>query len=338
MKMNSQRCRRSHDGRGHSAMCICDVDILGNSPVVSTFTLASVMTESRSEFLTVRGLRHHVRQWGTPGAPKLFALHGWMDVSASFQFVAQTLAQRWHLLAPDWRGFGLTDWPVADGRCGSYWFPDYLADLEALLDVYTAPGEAINLIGHSMGGNVACLYAGVRPTRVRRLVNLEGFGLPPSQPTAAIRQLGRWLDDLQNVPTLRPYASLDEVAARLRRTNPRLTQARAAWLAQRWARQASDGQWHLLADAAHKIANPYPYRLDEAMAVWRNVSAPVLHVEATDSEVLQHFVGAQGKAAFRERFTAFPSLTEAFVADAGHMLHHDQPEAVAKLIDDFCGT
>ncbi|WP_374619793.1 alpha/beta fold hydrolase [Pandoraea sp.] len=296
------------------------------------------MTESRSEFLTVRGLRHHVRQWGTPGAPKLFALHGWMDVSASFQFVAQTLAQRWHLLAPDWRGFGLTDWPVADGRCGSYWFPDYLADLEALLDVYTAPGEAINLIGHSMGGNVACLYAGVRPTRVRRLVNLEGFGLPPSQPTAAIRQLGRWLDDLQNVPTLRPYASLDEVAARLRRTNPRLTQARAAWLAQRWARQASDGQWHLLADAAHKIANPYPYRLDEAMAVWRNVSAPVLHVEATDSEVLQHFVGAQGKAAFRERFTAFPSLTEAFVADAGHMLHHDQPEAVAKLIDDFCGT
>ena len=296
------------------------------------------MTESRSEFPTVRGLRHHVRQWGTPGAPKLFALHGWMDVSASFQFVAQTLAKRWHLLAPDWRGFGLTDWPVADGRCGSYWFPDYLADLDALLDVYTEPGEAINLIGHSMGGNVACLYAGVRPTRVRRLVNLEGFGLPPSQPTAAIRQLGRWLDDLQNVPTLRPYASLDEVAARLRRTNPRLTQARAAWLAQRWARQASDGQWHLLADAAHKIANPYPYRLDEAMAVWRNVSAPVLHVEATDSEVLQHFVGAQGKAAFRERFTAFPSLTEAFVADAGHMLHHDQPEAVAKLIDDFCGT
>ena len=296
------------------------------------------MTESRSEFPTVRGLRHHVRQWGTPGAPKLFALHGWMDVSASFQFVAQTLAKRWHLLAPDWRGFGLTDWPVADGRCGSYWFPDYLADLDALLDVYTEPGEAINLIGHSMGGNVACLYAGVRPSRVRRLVNLEGFGLPPSQPTAAIRQLGRWLDDLQHVQTLRPYASLDEVAARLRKTNPRLTQARAVWLAQRWARQASDGQWHLLADAAHKIANPYPYRLDEAMAVWRNVSAPVLHVEATDSEVLQHFVGAQGKAAFRERFTAFPSLTEAFVADAGHMLHHDQPEAVAKLIDDFCGT
>ncbi len=294
------------------------------------------MTDSRSEFLTVRGLRHHVRQWGTPGAPKLFALHGWMDVSASFQFVAQTLAQRWHVLAPDWRGFGLTDWPVAQGRCGSYWFPDYLADLDALLDVYTEPGEAVRLIGHSMGGNVACLYAGVRPSRVRRLVNLEGFGLPPSQPIAAIRQLGRWLDDLQHAPTLRPYATLDAVVARLRKTNPRLTKVRADWLAQRWARQDADGQWHLLADAAHKIANPYPYRLDEAMAVWGNVSAPVLHVEATDSDVLRHFVGAQGTAAFRERFEVFPNLTEAFVDDAGHMLHHDQPDVVARLIDDFC--
>lgn len=299
-------------------------------------TDVSDMTDSRSEFLTVRGLRHHVRQWGTPGAPKLFALHGWMDVSASFQFVAQTLAQRWHVLAPDWRGFGLTDWPVADGRAGSYWFPDYIADLDALVDVYTEPDEAINLIGHSMGGNVACLYAGVRPARVRRLVNLEGFGLPPSPPAAAIRQLSRWLDDVQTPPTLRPYASLDDVAARLRKTNPRLTPERAAWLAPRWARQANDGQWHLLADAAHKMANPYPYRLDEAMAVWGNVSAPVLHVEATDSDVLQHFSGAQGKEVFRERFEVFPNLTEAFVDDAGHMLHHDQPEVVARLIEDFC--
>ena len=199
-------------------------------------------------------------------------------------------------------------------------------DLEALLDVYAEPGEAINLIGHSMGGNVACLYAGVRPARVRRLVNLEGFGLPPAPATAAIRQLGRWLDDLQAPPTLRAYASLDDVAARLRRTNPRLTPERAAWLAQRWARRAADGQWHLLADAAHKMANPYPYRLEEAQAVWGNVSAPVLHVEATESDVLQHFAGAQGKDVFRARFEVFPNLTEAFVADAGHMLHHDQPE------------
>ena len=117
-----------------------------------------------------------------------------------------------------------------------------------------------------------------------------------------------------------------------------LTPERAAWLAQRWARRAADGQWHLLADAAHKMANPYPYRLEEAQAVWGNVSAPVLHVEATESDVLQHFAGAQGKDVFRARFEVFPNLTEAFVADAGHMLHHDQPEEVARLIDDFCAT
>lgn len=294
------------------------------------------MTDSRSEFLSVRGLRHHVRQWGTPGAPKLFLLHGWMDMSASFQFVADQLAARWHVLAPDWRGFGLTDWPVADGRAGSYWFPDYLADLEALFDVYVGPGESVNLVGHSMGGNVACIYAGVRPERVRKLVSLEGFGLPPTQPGAGIKQLGRWLDDLQHPPTLRPYATLADVAARLRKTNPRLDPARAEFLAGHWARRQPDGQWQLLADPAHKIANPYPYRLDEAMAIWGNVSAPTLYVEATDSEVLRHFVGAQGADAFRTRFKAFANLTEVFVDDAGHMLHHDQPQRIAALIDEFC--
>ncbi|GAB3625525.1 alpha/beta hydrolase [Pandoraea terrae] len=293
------------------------------------------MTPSRSEFTTVRGLRHHVRQWGTPGAPKLFLLHGWMDMSASFQFVADALAERWHIIAPDWRGFGLTDWPVSDGRAGSYWFPDYLADLEALLDVY-APGEAVNLVGHSMGGNVVCHYAGVRPARVKRLVNLEGFGLPATQPSAAIKQMAKWLDDLREPPTLRPYASLEDVAARLRKTNPRLTDARAAFLAPHWARRGDDGLWHLLGDAAHKIASPYPYRLDETLAIWGNIGAPVLYVEANDSEVLRHLTSEADRGKFRERFRAFKQLREVFLDDAGHMVHHDQPAQVAALIDEFC--
>eukprot|EP01037_Dinobryon_pediforme_P037108 gene37108-44419_t len=109
----------------------------------------STMKPSRSEFLTIRKLRYHVRHWGNPGAPKLFMMHGWMDVSASFQFVVDHLQQDWHVIAPDWRGFGLTDRPQAD----TYWQPDYLADLDALLDHYAAD-EAINLLGHSMGGNI----------------------------------------------------------------------------------------------------------------------------------------------------------------------------------------
>ena len=85
---------------------------------------------SESQFLQVRGLRYHVRHWQRTGAPKLVLLHGWMDVSASFQFVVDALENEWDVYAPDWRGYGLTGWAKAD----SYWFPDYLADLDFLLE------------------------------------------------------------------------------------------------------------------------------------------------------------------------------------------------------------
>ncbi|RTL52111.1 MAG: alpha/beta fold hydrolase, partial [Rhodocyclaceae bacterium] len=130
---------------------------------------------SRSEFVPVRHLRYHVRCWGqaTPGQPPLVLLHGWMDVAASWQFVVDALVTERHIIAPDWRGFGFTE----GGKVDHYWFPDYLADLECLLDHYAA-ATPVDLVGHSMGGNVAMLYAGVRPERIRRLVNLEGFGMP----------------------------------------------------------------------------------------------------------------------------------------------------------------
>jgi pimeloyl-ACP methyl ester carboxylesterase len=137
-----------------------------------------------SEFVTTRGTRLHVRRWGSPDAPILFMLHGWMDISASFQFVVDALVVDWQVIAPDARGFGLSDWPVERGLSGHYWFQDYLADLDALLDHYAPAslhGEPVNLVGHSMGANVVCLYAGVRPERVRRVVDLEGFGMPAAK-------------------------------------------------------------------------------------------------------------------------------------------------------------
>jgi len=205
------------------------------------------MKESRSEFVDARGVRLHVRRWGSPDAPMLFMLHGWMDMSASFQFVVDALAGDWQVLAPDARGFGLSDWPVAQKGGGHYYFPDYLADLDVLLDQF-ARGVQVNLAGHSMGANVALLYAGVRPERVRRVVDLEGFGLPAARASQSPGRIAQWLDDLRAPPALRSYAGLDEVADRLIRTNPRLPLARARYLAQHWSREQSDGRFHLLAD------------------------------------------------------------------------------------------
>ncbi|HEX5477218.1 MAG TPA: alpha/beta hydrolase [Burkholderiales bacterium] len=288
-----------------------------------------LMKRSESRFLDIRGLRYHLRCWPRPGAPKIVLLHGWMDVSASFQFLVDALRGDWEVFAPDWRGYGLTDWAKSD----CYWFPDYIADLDFLLREIE-PSAPVNLVGHSLGGNVAALYAGVRPERVRRLVNLEGFGLPATEAAQAPGRYARWLDELHERPQLRPYASFAELAERLRRNNPRLTQERAQFLARHWGKEEGEGgAVSLRGDPAHKVVNPLLYRYEEVRAVWQQVSAPVLWVDAAESDTLRRMKLDPAEQAARR--AAFRDLRHATVQGAGHMLHHDQPERVAALMEDF---
>jgi len=291
--------------------------------------------------LPIRGLSYHLEVWGgqqlaAPERPLLLLLHGWMDVGASFQFMVDALAaiegdQRW-IVAPDWRGFGRT----SPGGSDSYWFPDYLADLDALIDALS-PTQPIDLLGHSMGGNVIMSYGGVRPERVRRLINLEGFGLPASRPEQAPKRLRQWLDELKAPAALRPYPSADAVAARLMKTNPRLAPARAAWLATRWAQPDAGGQWQLLADAAHKRVNPALYQADEVVETWRHIAAPLLWVEGADTDVTKWWGERYPRSEFDARLAVVPRLERESLADCGHMLHHDQPAALAARLLRFIG-
>jgi pimeloyl-ACP methyl ester carboxylesterase len=289
------------------------------------------MKPSRSEFIPVRGLRTYVRHWGREGAPMIFMLHGWMDVGASFQFVADSLAGDWHVIAPDWRGFGQTERSGSD----TYWFPDYLGDLDAMLDHYS-PGVAVNLLGHSMGGNVAGIYAGVRPERVRRLINLEGFGMPAASPEKAPRHYAKWLDELRLPAELRSYPSVAAVAARLQKTNPRLSNARAAFLAPHWSAQNDAGDWEILGDPAHKKPSPILYRVEEVMACWSAITAPVMWVEAAQTNMWQ-WMGPKEQARIEidRRLGHLKNVESHMIDDAGHMLHHDQPEQLARLIETF---
>ena len=291
------------------------------------------MRASESLFLAIRGLRYHVRRWPPPsprpGAPKVFLLHGWMDVSASFQFVVDALRGDWDVYAPDWRGYGLTEW----GKSDSYWFPDYLADLDKILEHF-APQDAVNLVGHSLGGNVAALYAGIRPQRVAKLANLEGFGMAPTRPEQAPKRYARWLNELHEPPTLRPYDDFGALAERLREGNPRLTREKADFLARHWGREQG-GSVVLRSDPAHKIVNPLLYRIEEVQACWREVSAPVLWVDAAESDTLKRIGLSESQHA--ERRATFPNLKYQTVRNAGHMLHHDQPEEVARLLEAFLG-
>jgi len=291
---------------------------------------------SNSEFVPIRTLNYHVRRWGSPAAGKtpLVLVHGWMDVAASFQFVVDALKQDHFIIAPDWRGFGLT----VSGGADCFWYPDYLADLDALLDHY-APNQAVNLVGHSMGGNVVMLYAGIRPERIAKLINLDGFGMPATRPEQAAGKFAQWMDELkqhaQGGMQLKTYDSPDAVARRLIKTNPRLSPDKAHWLAAHWSAETAPGQWTILGEAAHKIINPQLYRVDEMLAVFAKIRAPMLMVEASDDSMAQWWKGKYALPEFHERLKALPDVTIRQLPDCSHMLHHDQPELLARLIEDF---
>ena len=291
----------------------------------------------QSRHLPIRGLPYHLTQWGTPqpGQPPLVMVHGFMDVGASFQFVVDAMARSGDanrcIVAPDWRGFGLTTAPAGTD---AYWFADYLGDLDAIIDALS-PDAPVDLLGHSMGGNVVMTYAGVRPRRIRRLINLEGFGLPDLPPADAPGRLATWLDELKAPQSLKPYASLAEVAERLRKNNPRLPTDKALWLAGHWSEPTAEGLWRLRADAAHKRINPVPYRAADAIATWQCISAPLLWVQGQASRLDAHWGGRYSLAEFQQRLAHVPDVRQVQLADAGHMLHHDQPEALAAALEAF---
>ena len=295
---------------------------------------------SSSQWVPLRGLRYHVRTWGqsVPGSTPLVLAHGWMDVAASWQFMVDALSEAFasgrQIIAPDWRGYGLTEGPPTD----CYWLPDYLGDLDALLDVL-CPGQTIDLVGHSMGGNVVMHYAGCRPERIRRLVNLEGFGMPTTRAEQAPKRLTQWLNEIKALKNgesdLRTYPDAAGVAARLMKTNQRLTPDKANWLAQHWAAPDAQGQWRILGDAAHKVINPYISRVEEILEIYKAISAPTLFIEASDDSLSGWWKGRFTLAEFHERLKSVPHLQKGLVPDAGHMLHHDQPQVLANMLEAF---
>ncbi len=295
---------------------------------------------SSSQWVPLRGFRYHVRTWGSPlpGTPALVLAHGWMDVAASWQFVVDALSDAFvkdrFIIAPDWRGYGLTEGPPTD----CYWLPDYLGDLDALMDILS-PDQAFDLVGHSMGGNVVMHYAGCRPERIRRLINLEGFGMPATRPSQAPTRMTQWLNEIKALKNgesdLRPYPDAQGVAARLMKTNKRLTPDKANWLAQHWAAPDAEGQWRILGDPAHKVINPYLGRVEEIIELYKSITAPTLFIEAADDSLSGWWKGRFSLAEFHERIQSVPKLEKALVPDAGHMLHHDQPAVLAELMASF---
>jgi pimeloyl-ACP methyl ester carboxylesterase len=272
------------------------------------------------------GVALAVTTWGARTKPPLLLIHGWGDSGRSFKSVADELSNDYFVVAPDLRGFGDSDW-AAHG----YWFPDYLVDIEVIANTFFDATPFV-LVGHSMGGNVAGLYAGIRPARIRRLVLLEGFGLPQTEPSQAPRRYRRWLDEIATARTLRDFASFDALCSHLTRLAPRAAPEVIEWIAACWATPLASGQWRLKMDPKHKLINPVLYRREEATACWQATTAPVLLIAARESDIATRFPRVD---ILTNTAQHYPHAQHAWVDNAGHMLHWEQPLVVASLIREF---
>ncbi len=288
---------------------------------MSTTNIYQLTKRSRRQDFDIRGARYSVTEWGNPDAPLLIFLHGWADTGSTFQFVVDAMQGDWHIVAPDWRGFGRST-----VECASYWFPDYLADLDELLHIYT-PDEPARIVGHSMGANVTALYAGTMPDRVRAFVNLEGFGLVDSDPQDAPVRYRKWLEDTRAGASFSVYGDLAALADRIAKRNPHMGAKQAAFVAAEWAEVQEDGCAVVRADPKHKLPNPVLYRRAEAEACWSRIEAEVLLVTGSSSELARRFAEVTSASC--------PADREVRIDDAGHMLHFDAPAALAAEIEAF---
>ena len=285
-----------------------------------------VVRRRRSNRLPVRGVEYELNAWGPDDGPTVVYLHGWGDTGSTFQFVADALPDDWRIVAPDWRGFGRSTC-----RSQSYWFPDYVADLDCLLDSIT-PNRPACLVGHSMGANVAGLYAGIRPDRVGVLINIEGFGLADRDPVGAPDNYRRWLDQSKGLRPFSEYTNLAALAERIMGNNPRMRRDRAEFVAAEWAEVGADGIVRLRADPAHKLPNPILYRRAEAEACWQRATADVLLVIGEETDFKTGAKSWIDPDESRQPFRGAPTVT---IPSAGHMVHFDAPEALARAIVDF---
>lgn len=281
-----------------------------------------------SSFFVSQGLRLHYVDWGNEGAPPLVLVHGGRDHARSFDRVARALRRDFHVVAPDLRGHGDSEHPTG----GSYHMANFVLDLARLVE-WTAPGE-VTLVGHSLGGAIVLYYAGTFPECVAKVVSIEGLGAPPEMrerllAVAAPDRLRQWVEEQRALAARRPrrYASLEEAAARMRSENAFLSPELATHLTRHAVARNEDGTLSWKFDPAIRSSIPDRPDFEGLEAIWARVTCPVLLARGTKSWA--------SDPALDGRIRHFRNARLVNVEEAGHWVHHDQPEEFLRVVQGF---
>jgi len=275
-------------------------------------------------------LRLHYVDWGNAGKPPLLMIHGGRDHSRNWDWTAAALREDWHVIAPDLRGHGDSQWSPD----GSYTMAGYIYDLAQL--VHQQQLAPVTIVAHSLGGHVALRYAGIYPESVAKLVAIEGLGPPPALLAARgaksiAQRMDEWIREQRSLAGRLPrrYASIEDAFHRMQEENPHLTAAQARHLTVHGVNQNEDGTYSWKFDNYVRAWPPYDMPGRDVRFLWSRIACPTLLLHGQESRA--------GSPAEDGRTEPFRDARVVGVEGAGHWLHHDRLDDFLRIVREFLG-
>jgi pimeloyl-ACP methyl ester carboxylesterase len=280
-----------------------------------------ILTGPTSNRFVSQRLNLHYVDWGNRDAPPLILQHGGRDHCRSWDWVAEELRHDWHVIAPDLRGHGDSQWSPE----GNYAMDAFTYDFAQL--VQTLGHETVTIIAHSLGGNIATRFAGLYPEKVAKLINIEGLG-PAPDPASEIstaKRMRQWIEDKRAASARVPrrYESLRTAYQRMTSENSFLSEEQARHLTIHGASRNEDGTWSWKFDNYLNVWNATDIAYEDKVTLWHAITCPVLMLWGTNSFA--------ASPASDGRLDHFRDARLVEYEDAGHWLHHDQFD---RFIDD----
>jgi len=273
-------------------------------------------------------LRLHYVDWGNPTAPPLLLVHGGRDHCRNWDWVASALRKDWHIIAPDLRGHGDSQWSPD----GNYTMAGYVYDLAQL--IHQQKLAPVTIVSHSLGGNISLRYTGIYPENVRKIVAIEGLGPGPKMLAERAgrsidERMRSWIDEQRGLSGRLPrrYASIEEAFKRMQGENKHLTPEQARHLTVQGVNQNEDGTYSWKFDNYVRAFPPYDMTVAEIESLWARIACPALLVYGKESWASNPEEDG--------RLASFKTARVETFEGAGHWVHHDKLDGFLKLVKDF---